>query len=153
MEPLVTYRSDRKPPDLDWDQVEVHPVNTAPRMSNGELRELADDIKKHGLQEPIVLFQDNSEEPKGATGPFPYLLLDGVNRYEAIKLNGIKDPYQVQYGKLRVATVVIVRAFRHSPSTGKWEVDCDPAAMHLSLNVYRRHLTSEQRRWEIKRTL
>jgi hypothetical protein len=49
MEPLVTYRSDRKPPDLDWDQVEVHPVDTAPRMSNGELRELADDIKKHGF--------------------------------------------------------------------------------------------------------
>jgi hypothetical protein len=105
------------------------------------------------LQEPIVLFQDNSEEPKGATGPFPYLLLDGVNRYEAIKVNGIKDPYQVQYGKLRVATVVIVRAFRQSPSTGKWEVDCDPAAMHLSLNVYRRHLTSEQRRWQIKRII
>jgi ParB-like chromosome segregation protein Spo0J len=60
MEPVVTYRSDRKPPDLDWDQVEVHPVN-------GELRELADDIKKHGLQEPIVLFQDNSEEPKCIT--------------------------------------------------------------------------------------
>ncbi len=56
-------------PDYDF-----HPLaETFPMISGEELRELADDIQRHGLREQIVLFEG--------------MILDGRNRYRACKLN------------------------------------------------------------------
>src|SRR5262245_41932856 len=46
----------------------VHPVNTLPMMSDAELDELAADIKKNGLQEPITYWMDNREAANGEKG-------------------------------------------------------------------------------------
>jgi len=46
-----------------------------PMLPDDELQELAADIKKNGLQEPIVIYEDN--------------ILDGRNRYAACKISGV----------------------------------------------------------------
>ena len=56
----MTYRSDRKPPDLDWDQVEVHRRPMA-NCGNSPTTSRSTDCKN------LFLFQDNSEEPKCIT--------------------------------------------------------------------------------------
>jgi hypothetical protein len=56
----------------------VHPAaELFPLMSAAELRELADDIKKHGLAEPVSLYDDRELGP---------CLLDGRNRLDALEL-------------------------------------------------------------------
>jgi ParB-like chromosome segregation protein Spo0J len=128
-------------------------------MSDEELAELAADIKAHGMHMPIVLWRDNSEEPNGAEGPFPIYLLDGQNRLAALKLLGISDPYDAKQGGLVVTTVRILNAKKRVSYMGGrrpayvWETGCDPYAFHKSMNVYRRHFTTQQRRWEIEREI
>jgi hypothetical protein len=48
-------------------------------MSKAELRELGEDIRKNGLQFPVVVQRDGDE----------YKLLDGCNRLDAMELVGI----------------------------------------------------------------
>jgi hypothetical protein len=143
-----------------WVEPPVHPVNTAPMMSDAELDELAADIKKHGLQEPIVYWRDNREAKNGSEGPFPTFLLDGRNRREALRRLGIEDPRKAKFGNLVATTVRFVDAIKQTFALGaggktssKWEIEVDPATFHLSMNVHRRHLTPEQRRWEVKRLI
>lgn len=50
-----------------------------PRMSADELRELAADIKKNGLQDPIVLYEGK--------------VLDGTHRQEACAISGVEPRY------------------------------------------------------------
>ena len=145
----------------NWECPELHPANNAPLMSGAELAELAADIKAHGLHKPIVLWSDNREEANGSEGPFQHFLLDGRNRLEALKLLGINDPRQARFGDLGIDTVVTLKAVKeisHLALAGgklrsRWETDCDPYAFHRSMNVFRRHLTPEQRRWQIKQAI
>lgn len=149
---VVQMKERAKRPSLEG--VPVHPYNDGPLMPEAELKELAADIKRYGLQEPIIYWMDNREEAKGSTGPFAIYLLDGRNRLAAMKLLGITDPNDAPSGKVVVATYRILKAVkRKGDSTDKWEADCDPEAFHMSANVYRLHRTREQRRWETKKEI
>lgn len=60
------------------DGVRVHPLaNTFPMMSDGELRELAEDIKKNGQREPVLFATIDGKE-----------VIDGRNRAAACFLIG-----------------------------------------------------------------
>src|SRR3982750_1867538 len=87
-----------------WKDLPLHPANTAPKMGDLELAELAKDIEKNGLLQPILIFVDNSEEANGAKGPFPRFLLDGSNRLAALKKIGIDDPHKARPGKMGMET-------------------------------------------------
>ena len=63
------------------DVLPVHPAaELFPMMSDAELRELADDVKKNGLHERVKTIKDNGK----------LYLLDGRNRLDAIELAGRK---------------------------------------------------------------
>ena len=98
------------------DKYKVHPAAYAfPMMSDEELRDLGQDIKRNGLKHPIIL-QHNADE-RGAKA----VLLDGRNRLEAMERAGIDHGY-------------IDKQFRMG----------DPVAHIISANLRRRHLTSGQ---------
>ena len=54
-------------------------ANALPMMTDGEIAELAEDIKRNGLIHPIVLFEDQ--------------ILDGRNRYQACELLGLQPKF------------------------------------------------------------
>lgn len=65
-------------------ELEFHPIANCWRLIEGDdFDNLVQDIKAHGLHNPIVIFEDK--------------ILDGRNRYRACKLAGI-DPHFVAYG-------------------------------------------------------
>lgn len=58
-----------------------HPLaEIFPMLGNGELKDLAEDIKATGLQTPIVIFEEK--------------ILDGRNRYAACKLAGVEPAFE-----------------------------------------------------------
>jgi hypothetical protein len=62
------------------DHLKIHPAaELFPRMSEDELRTLAADIKRNGLQTPITVMVDRA----GNNGEWCYQLLDGRNRLDA----------------------------------------------------------------------
>lgn len=65
-------------PTFPWP---VHPAaELFPLLSDDELRELADDIREHGLHQPVWLYQDRERGP---------MLLDGRNRVRACMLASV----------------------------------------------------------------
>lgn len=132
--------SERTLPESWRDVVEIHPAaDLFPTMSEAELRELGEDIEKNGMRSPIV-FLDASDE-------FPVArLLDGRNRLDAMELVGVKVlgdlkaefPFQLASGNV---------SYRIIPS------DTDPVGYVISANIWRRHLTGEQKRELIGRLL
>ena len=104
------------------------PINPAaeimPRPTDDELRDLAADIKAHGIREAVVLFRD--EDGKIS-------LLDGISRLDAATLAGLPV---VKDGKFNLDRIP------HRFEQG----NVNPVALVVSLNIYRRHLTAEQRR-------
>jgi hypothetical protein len=130
----------------EWEEPPVHPAAAgAPMMSHAELEALAGDIEAHGLNEPIVLWRDNTAEAKGSTGPFPLYLLDGRNRLAALKLLGITNPHDAKAGSLVETKVRTLKAmkkvtygFGTSRAKTKWVPDCDPHIFFRSANVLRR---------------
>lgn len=136
----------------DWHHLPVHPAaDMLPMMGDAELQELATDIEANGMQQPIILWEDNTEAANSSEGPFPLWLLDGRNRLAALKLLGIDDPNQAPSGQVAEAKVRVLHALEGALVGGKasrttWRVSVNPTTFVLSMNVHRRHLTSEQKR-------
>ena len=106
------------------DVLPIHPAaELFPSMSESELRELAEDIKKNGLQNCVTLCKYKNK----------LAVLDGRNRLDAMELAGIKtggDDAEI---------------FRPCKT--------DPYEYVLSANIHRRHLTAEQKREIIEKLL
>jgi hypothetical protein len=110
----------------------VHPAaELLPRMSDTELNELGDDIRRRGLQTPIAILvgEDGTDR-----------LLDGISRLDAMELVGL--PVVVD-GELNSEIV----------PTQNVAGNVDPVGYVLSANVHRRHLTGEQKRALIEKVL
>src|SRR5262249_28467042 len=102
------------------DVLPVHPAaDLFPMMSEAELRELGEDIKKHGLASRIVLWSP-------ACGSKEISLIDGRNRLDAMELVGV-DTSNCIIPKEAGAT------------------HADPYAYVVAANIHRRHLTAEQK--------
>ena len=131
------------------DVLPVHPAaDLFPIMSEAELQELAKDIKKNGLKLPIILWSPTRcETPDDlATVKDHPQLLDGRNRLDALASNGVRlitDNGKFNWPALRADTV---GGLIHIS-------DEDPYNVALSVNIYRRHLTAEQKRDLIAKVL
>ena len=115
------------------DVLPIHPACASiPAISEPELKELAADIARNGLQSAITI----DKPPNGKLS-----LLDGRSRLDAIELAGI--PFQLVAAGRNGLTLKVERpgfpplSFAHPK---------DPRAFVLSANVHRRHLTAEQKR-------
>ena len=138
-----------------WDYP-VHPAADAlPMMGQAQIAELAKDIEANGLRHPFILFRDNTEQANGSEGPFPIFLLDGRGRRDALKVLGV-DQDHVPHGRITTDKVRILNAVQQTGLMGgkttkyAWGPDVDPVEMVMSLNIHRRHLTSEQKRVAIE---
>jgi hypothetical protein len=110
------------------DRLSVHPAaDLFPMLAGEELDALANDIRKHGLKQPIVLLQPDPKLPV-------YEVLDGRNRLNAAERAGFE--LFTADGKLAWSYFRIVGG----------DNSFDPIAFVVSANVHRRHLSSEQRR-------
>jgi ParB-like chromosome segregation protein Spo0J len=107
------------------DILPVHPAaDLFPTMTPDEITALGEDIKNNGLKQPIVLIKT----PDGDA------LLDGRNRLDAMASVGlITDLNLIEHRVL--------------------DADADPFAFVISANIYRRHLTADQRRDLIAKVL
>ncbi len=111
----------------------IHPACAAyPRISASELASLAEDIKVHGLQVPIMMIRENGKD----------LLLDGISRLDAIEANGI-DLIN-ERGEFDITLGFGCGSRIHTITGG------DPYELAASLNAHRRHLTLEQKRERIE---
>ena len=154
---MTARRPVNLPPPIDWASLPVHPeAARLPMMSDAELKELAADIKAHGMQEPLIVWRDNTEEANGGKEPFPRYLLDGRNRLAALKLIGIDNPNfapkgGISWSKVHTLDAVKMVVTGVNPRNSKriWKPHVDPASLVRSLNVHRRHLTAEQKRQAI----
>ena len=142
-----------------WADLPVHPAaDMWPKMSEQQIAELAKDIKERGLQIPVVVFEDNTEEANGAKGPFPRFKLDGRGRDAALKILGIDDPEYAKGGEGGYTTKIrTVRAMKQTSTFGsgglsapQWVPDTDPYAFVLTVNAHRLHLTTEMKRQAIE---
>jgi hypothetical protein len=102
-----------------------------------ELRELADDIKKNGIQQPIVLWSPTQFPGRD---PKEKYLLDGRNRLDAIELAFADDPERLAER--------IDDALYPDPENGARLLggDVDPWDFVISANAHRRHLTRDKKR-------
>ena len=107
------------------DILPVHPAaDLFPMMTPDEITALGEDIKNNGLKQPIVLIKT----PDGDA------LLDGRNRLDAMASVGLTtDLALIEHRVL--------------------DADADPFAFVISANIYRRHLTADQRRDLIAKVL
>ena len=134
------------PQPKTWrDVLPIHPAaDLFPPIPEAELKELAGDIEAHGLQTPVVVWNP-SEDPDDEDR---YLLLDGRSRLDALALLGLLyvDQHGVIHlnkswnGKTWVAHETPFELLARHRDGG------DPYALALSLNLHRRHLTTEQKR-------
>jgi hypothetical protein len=82
------------------DELEFHPLaEMFPLMQGAEFDELVQDIKKHGLQEPITRYEDK--------------ILDGRNRYRACKKAGVEiTQFETYIGSDPTGYVISKNLFR-----------------------------------------
>ena len=152
----------------------VHPAaDVFPMMTDDELDKLGADIKRNGLQQQIVLWQDNGDSHVKSSAP--YLVLDGRNRLAAMDRAGIpvpraplKDSTHGLHGRTTTVWERTLRELRPGEvrpalfdrkCAYKWRGEpmipggsikwtrtpaVDPAAFVIAANVHRRHLTKEQ---------
>jgi ParB-like chromosome segregation protein Spo0J len=118
-------------PPFNWrDYLKVHPAaDLFPLISEAELKELAEDIRKNGLQQAIVIWRDTN------TSPFKDYLIDGRNRLDAAALAGLLSIDAD--GDFLIGDRSII-----------WNTITtdDPYEAVISLNIYRRHLTPDYRK-------
>jgi len=138
-----------KPLARKWrDILPTHPAaDLFPLMSSDELQALGEDIRKHGLHEPITVVRQYRRHADGTlhVGEYDLVLLDGRNRLEAMERAGFA---LIRDGKLD--KTLGHRALGLEPLTGggyaELDSDVDPYAFVISRNIHRRHLTTEQKR-------
>jgi hypothetical protein len=146
---------------FNWrDHLPVHPAaDLFPLLSETDpkaLRELAEDIRKNGLQQPIVI---------GVELDGGYSLLDGRNRLDALAMSRWLSPARkVDDPKSHLNHLPHINGaddFEDAYKGGYrlvypvWD-DQGQSDLHeiaLSLNVHRRHLTAEQKRDVIAKVL
>jgi hypothetical protein len=122
----------------------VHPAaELFPLMSESELRELGEDIKKHGLSNPVTLWRDDADGGQ-------LYLLDGRNRLDAMGMVGIAF-YNTKYDVRKPNGHVLSNTLPGKP--GLYALKTDPYAFVLSANINRRHLTADQKRDLIAKVL
>jgi hypothetical protein len=121
------------------DVLAVHPAaDLFPMMSEPELRELGEDIKKNGLTSPIILWVPGDKAAN-------VCLLDGRNRLDAMELVGMEtvdedgDLYLNDFLAFSDPLLDPVLYLDERPGT-------DPYAFVLSANIHRRHLTAKDKR-------
>lgn len=120
------------------DMIEVHPAaNLFPMMSDEELKALGEDIKQHGLNEPIAI---TYQKPGG--GPYQYSLIDGRNRLDAMEMAGLAPNLLRARDRWKLELAGSNQNEVPQPvfATG------NPFDYVLSRNIHRRHLTPEQKR-------
>jgi hypothetical protein len=143
---------------FNWrEHLKVHPAaDLFPLMSETELKELAEDISKNGLQSPIMIWRS---APDGSD-----YLIDGRNRADALAMLGWLGPKRQRRHRERQweydacadpLAICFPEDAPHIPvdSVGSGFVshfglnnDDDVYRAVLALNVHRRHLTAEQKR-------
>jgi len=102
--------------------LEVHPAAAVfPMQSESELKEMAKSITAFGLREKIGVIDEGGKT----------VILDGRNRFEALKMVGVKED-------------VILREFCTLIDLSKFR--CTPEEYVLMANIERRNLTGAQRR-------
>jgi N6-adenosine-specific RNA methylase IME4/ParB-like chromosome segregation protein Spo0J len=118
------------PKNKSWREIlPIHPAaDMFPLMSRSELKELADDIKQHGLRQPVCIVEDD----RGYK-----VLIDGRNRLDALELLGDDE-------RLNLENYIVFEKFPDG---------FDIYARVVSLNLHRRHLAADQKRDLIARLL
>jgi hypothetical protein len=133
---------------MSWrDHLPIHPAaDLFPLMSESELRELGEDIKKNGLLSPIIIDGDDGK------------LVDGRNRLDAIALVGMEFEFvRAARGPTKGKIVGIDSDDFETPDSGAvrriFDFEANPYDFVLSANLHRRHLTGEQKRELIAKVL
>ena len=134
------------------DVLRIHPADLFPLMSETDpqgLKKLSEDIKKHGLQSPIVVMAERNGKE------WVYHLLDGRNRLDAIELAGFNliSPARSKSRahRRRQGWDCGLDPLLGLPCGGvgliRFEMGVDdPFAYIISANIDRRHLTAGQTR-------
>jgi hypothetical protein len=139
------------------DRYHVHPAaDLFPMMTDAELDELGEDIKKNGLTSPIMLWTDNRAwADSHAAGSddkdteSPAYLLDGRNRLEACQLKRIdfdSVPCPTLHGRRVQQSSALISCSADMATSWEWQTEVDPVAYIMSANLNRRHLTGAQKR-------
>jgi len=130
------------------DVLKIHPaVELFPPLDPDEMRALGDDIRKHGLHEPVVVMRQYRRREGGTMDVREYdlVLIDGRNRLDAMEAVGFT---LVRDGKLD--PTLGHKALGLEPLTGvayaELDDDVDVYAFVVSRNIHRRHLTAEKKR-------
>lgn len=89
---------------------EVHPAaDIFPRLPKDELRELANDIKSHGLREAIWLWKDSNSD----------VLIDGRNRLAACEIAGVIPEFRHYAGSNPVEFIISQNIHRRHLTAGQ----------------------------------
>jgi hypothetical protein len=151
-EDTVPGRSD--PPTgakASWrDLIPIHPAaEMFPLMPPDELRVLGEDIRKHGLQEAVVVMRQHRRFKSGAMDmqASDLVLIDGRNRLDAMETAGF---VLVRDGKLDPTLGHKALGLEALKGAYVEELDeVDDAGVFdfvISRNLHRRHLNAEQKR-------
>jgi hypothetical protein len=132
---------------MSWrDRIPVHPAaDLFPMMSDEELKALAEDIRKHGMRNPIVLLTHGGRTPPSIGGHTALLdkrtvVLDGRNRLDAVE-RFLKSPVTAKDGMLEWDD----KFLKFTGFCEEHERHLDPYAYVISANILRRHLTADQK--------
>jgi len=139
------------------DVLAVHPAADAfPLMSETDpaaFQALVEDIQKNGLQQPIVVYRDDTTINDGDRSK--WCLLDGRNRMDALELLGFKLEFRLgtrrpwrpeQWVLIEPADLADLIEYEWHGEPQIHDFPWDPLTYVISANIHRRHLTAEQKR-------
>jgi hypothetical protein len=121
------------------DVIKIHPAcELFPLLPDDELRALGEDIKKHGMKMPIMLWTAEIYSPDRRYRAADMMLLDGRNRLDACELAGV-GAFDAD-GELATLPIMFFG-------------DVDSYEFVISANIHRRHLTTAQKKELIAKLL